>query len=100
MHLISLTVIIAILFCVPAFVSEQFAVVTCGPRCVDVESGAPDMDVGPEVPGQWLIWGLGDLVRQSGDALHTAAVRHEVHADTPLPQRRQDLLHSILQLYK
>lgn len=55
MHLISLTIIIAILFCVPAFVSEQFAVVTCGPRCVDVESGAPDMDVGPEVPGQWLI---------------------------------------------
>lgn len=47
--------IIAILFCVPAFVSEQFAVVTCGPRCVDVESSAPDMDVGPEVPGQWLI---------------------------------------------
>lgn len=55
MHLISLTVIIAILFYVPAFVSEQFAVVTCGPRCVDVESGAPDMDVGPEIPGQWLI---------------------------------------------
>lgn len=78
----------------------SFGWCTCGARRVDVQSGAPDGDVGPEVPGQRLIGGLGDLVRQGVDALDAAGLRQEVHADALLPQRRQNLLQSSLQLCK
>lgn len=61
---------------------------TCGARCVDVESCASDVDVGPKVPRQRLIRGLRDLVGQRVDALHAALVRQEIHTDPLLSQRR------------
>lgn len=48
---------------------------TCGPRCVDVQSGAPDVDVGSQVPGQRLVRGPRDLLRQRVDAWDGADVR-------------------------
>lgn len=85
------------------FVSGRFRGVsscTCGAWRVDEQSSAPDVDVGSEVPGQRLIWGLGDFVRQSVDALDAAGLRQEINTDTLLSQRRQNLLHGVLQLCK
>lgn len=73
---------------------------TCGAGGVDVQSGAPDVGVGSQVPGQRLIRGLRYVAGQRVDALDGAGVRQQVHADPLLLQRGQDLGHRIQQLCK
>lgn len=100
LNVISMAVRWHLFFSFISVCSRGVSCCTCSAWRVDVESSALDIDVGSELRGQWLVWGLRDLVGQCVDALDFACVWQEVDADALLSQCRQNFLHSVLQLCK